>query len=127
MYHIESFGPTVSIIQVESEEEAIAIANDTEYGLSSAVFTEDLAAGLRVAKQIETGYVVPFKSSADENLVLVAGMTDLNDSAVHINNMTVHDEPNIPHGGAKKSGFGRFGGSAGIDEWLRTKTVTWSD
>lgn len=127
MYHIESFGPTVSIIQVESEEEAIAIANDTEYGLSSAVFTEDLAAGLRVAKQIETGYVVPFKSSADENLVLVAGMTDLNDSAVHINSMTLHDEPNIPHGGAKKSGFGRFGGSAGIDEWLRTKTVTWSD
>ena len=55
MYHIESFGPTVSIITVESEEEAIEIANDTEYGLSSSVFTEDLAAGLRVAKQIETG------------------------------------------------------------------------
>lgn len=58
MYHIESFGPTVSIIQVESEDEAVAIANDTEYGLSSAVFTEDLAAGLRVAKQIETGYAL---------------------------------------------------------------------
>ena len=55
LYHIESFGPTVSIIPIESEEEAIEIANDTEYGLSSAVFTEDLAAGLRVAKQIETG------------------------------------------------------------------------
>lgn len=55
MYYIESFGPTVSIITVESEEEAIEIANDTEYGLSSSVFTEDLAAGLRVAKQIETG------------------------------------------------------------------------
>ena len=56
LYQIESFGPTVSLIVVDSEEEAIEIANDTEYGLSSAVFTEDLAAGLRVAKQIETGY-----------------------------------------------------------------------
>ena len=55
MYHTESFGPTVSLIVVESEEEAIKIANDTEYGLSSSVFTENLQAGLRVAKQIETG------------------------------------------------------------------------
>lgn len=59
LYHTESFGPTVSLIVVESEEKAIEIANDTEYGLSSAVFTEDLAAGLRVARQIESGYV-PF-------------------------------------------------------------------
>ncbi|KAF6233189.1 hypothetical protein HO173_008478 [Letharia columbiana] len=102
LYQIESFGPTVSLIVVESEEEAIEIANDTEYGLTSAVFTEDLAAGLRVAKQIETG-------------------------AVHINNMTVHDESNLPHGGAKKSGWGRFNGSAGIEEFLRIKCVTWSD
>lgn len=57
LYYTESFGPTVSLIVVESEEEAIEIANDTEYGLSSAVFTEDLTAGLRVAKKIETGYV----------------------------------------------------------------------
>lgn len=41
--------------------------------------------------------------------------------------MTVHDEPNLPHGGAKKSGFGRFGGSTGIEEFLRLKTVTWTD
>lgn len=102
LYHTESFGPTVSLIVVDSEEEAIEIANDTDYGLSSAVFTEDLAAGLRVAKQIETG-------------------------AVHINNMTVHDEPNLPHGGAKKSGWGRFNGTAGIEEFLRVKCVTWSD
>lgn len=102
LYQTESFGPTVSLIVVESEEEAIEIANDTDYGLSSAVFTEDLAAGLRVAKQIETG-------------------------AVHINNMTVHDEPNLPHGGAKKSGWGRFNGTAGIEEFLRVKCVTWSD
>ena len=63
LYQIESFGPTVSLIVVESEEEAIEIANDTEYGLSSAVFTEDLAAGLRVAKQIETGYLSLFNLS----------------------------------------------------------------
>ena len=55
IYRTESFGPTVSILTVESEEEAVEIANDTEYGLSSAVFREDLAAGLRVARQIETG------------------------------------------------------------------------
>ena len=50
-----------------------------------------------------------------------------NRRAVHINSMSVHDEPNLPHGGAKKSGFGRFNASAGIEEFLRTKTVTWWD
>lgn len=44
--------------------------------------------------------------------------------AVHINGMTVHDEPHLPHGGRKDSGFGRFGGSYGLDEFLTTKTVT---
>ncbi|KAI8626770.1 aldehyde dehydrogenase [Xylariaceae sp. FL1651] len=100
IYKQESFGPTVSLIEVESEEEALRVANDTEYGLSSAVFTEDLRIGLRFAKNIETG-------------------------AVHINNMTVHDEPILPHGGAKASGYGRFNASVGLDEYLRTKTVTW--
>ena len=55
IYYEESFGPTVSLFVVNSEEEAIEIANDTEYGLSAAVFTKDLAAGLRVAKQIDSG------------------------------------------------------------------------
>lgn len=55
LYHQESFGPSVSLIVVESEEEAIEVANDTEYGLSAAVFTKNLATGLRVAKQIESG------------------------------------------------------------------------
>ena len=102
LYHTESFGPSVSVISVESEEEAVAIANDTEYGLSSAVFTENLARGLRVARQIESG-------------------------AVHINAMTVHDESNLPHGGAKMSGWGRFNGSWGIEEFLRLKTVTYQE
>ncbi|CEL09093.1 Putative Vanillin dehydrogenase [Aspergillus calidoustus] len=100
LYATESFGPTVSLIVVDSEEEAIELANDTEYGLTSAVFTSNLFRGLRVAKQIESG-------------------------AVHINSLTVHDESTLPHGGWKSSGFGRFGGTAGYDEWVQTKTITW--
>ncbi len=130
LYQTESFGPTVSLIVIDSEEEAIEIANDTEYGLSSAVFTEDLAAGLRVAKQIETGYVSSLHSFLLP-LIEVKGwqyrIQANKGSAVHINNMTVHDEPNLPHGGAKKSGWGRFNGSAGIEEFLRVKCITWSD
>ncbi len=102
IYHTESFGPTVSLYVVDSDEDAIAIANDTDYGLSSAVFTEDLRRGLKIARQIESG-------------------------AVHINNMTVHDEAALPHGGVKKSGFGRFNGLPGLDEWVRTKVITWKD
>lgn len=55
LYHEESFGPSVSLIEVESEEEAVRIANDTEYGLTSAVFTKDLGRALRVARKIESG------------------------------------------------------------------------
>lgn len=55
LYSTESFGPTVSLFVVDTEEEAIALANDTEYGLTAAVFTEDLRRGLRVARQIESG------------------------------------------------------------------------
>ena len=102
IYHTESFGPTVALYIVESDEEAIKIANDTDYGLSASVYTEDLRRGMKIAKQIESG-------------------------AVHINNMTVHDETNLPHGGAKKSGYGRFNGAEGLREWVRTKTVTWKD
>lgn len=82
LYYTESFGPTVSLFVVESDEEAIKIANDTDYGLASAVFTENLQRGFKIARQIETG-------------------------AVHINSMSVHDETNLPHGGAKKSGMRR--------------------
>lgn len=55
LYSTESFGPTVSLIVVDTEEDAIALANDTEYGLTAAVFTDNLFRGLRVAKQIEAG------------------------------------------------------------------------
>ncbi|MCJ1347261.1 hypothetical protein MMC31_005483 [Peltigera leucophlebia] len=102
IYREESFGPTVSLLTFDTEEEAIDIANDTEYGLSASVFTTDLATGFRVAKRIESG-------------------------AVHINLMTVHDDVNLPHGGVKRSGFGRFNGNFGVEEFLRPKTITWAD
>lgn len=56
IYHTESFGPTVCLYVVETEEEAIALANDTEYGLTASLFTEDLGRGLRAAREIESGY-----------------------------------------------------------------------
>ncbi|KAF4971803.1 hypothetical protein FSARC_1496 [Fusarium sarcochroum] len=102
IYQTESFGPTVSLITIETEEEAIKIANDTDYGLTSSVFTSDLQRGLRIAREIETG-------------------------AVHINNMSIHDESGLPHGGAKASGYGRFNASAGLDEWTRTKNITFKN
>lgn len=67
LYYQESFGPSVSMFTADSEDEAIALANDTEYGLSSAVFTSDLATGLRVAKQIESGYVNAVSLISPEN------------------------------------------------------------
>ncbi len=102
IYHQESFGPVVSYIEVGSKEEAVRVANDTQYGLTAAVFTEDLRTGLWFARNIESG-------------------------AVHINDMTAHDEPALPHGGVKGSGYGRFGSSCGLEEYLKTKTVTWKN
>ncbi|KJR82139.1 vanillin dehydrogenase [Sporothrix schenckii 1099-18] len=99
IYQTESFGPSVSLISVADDDEAVRIANDTDYGLSGAVFTEDLAKGLSIARRIETG-------------------------AVHINSMSVHDEAGLPHGGVKNSGFGRFNADAGLNEFLKTKTIT---
>ncbi|KAJ7077388.1 Aldehyde/histidinol dehydrogenase [Mycena belliarum] len=102
LWRQESFGPSVSIIAVASEDEAVALANDSDYGLNGAVFTRDLARGLRVAKRMECGNV-------------------------HINSMTVHDEPMLPHGGVKNSGWGRFNGQWGIEEFLRLKTITFKE
>ncbi|KAJ7101396.1 salicylaldehyde dehydrogenase [Mycena belliarum] len=102
LWRQESFGPSVSIVAVASEDEAVALANDSDYGLNGAVFTRDLARGLRVAKRMECGNV-------------------------HINSMTVHDEPMLPHGGVKNSGWGRFNGQWGIEEFLRLKTITFKE
>nr|POE99385.1 vanillin dehydrogenase [Quercus suber] len=102
IYHTESFGPSVSLMPVESDEQAIDIANDTVYGLSGAVFTESLGRGLKIAKAIDTG-------------------------AVHINSMSVHDEATLPHGGVKHSGWGRFNAQWGMEEFVKLKTVTFME
>ncbi|MFI0473224.1 aldehyde dehydrogenase [Halomonas sp. HMF6819] len=99
LYAEESFGPLVAMMRVKGEEEAIRIANDSEYGLSGAVFTRDSARGLRVAGQIVTGIC-------------------------HINAPTVHDEPQMPFGGVKNSGYGRFGGKAVIEEFTDLRWMT---
>ena len=99
IYAEESFGPVTTIVRVADEEEAIRVANDTEYGLTSAVFTRDTARGLRVAERIEAGMC-------------------------HINGPTVHDEAQMPFGGTKASGYGRFGGQAGIAEFTELRWIT---
>ncbi len=95
----ELFGPIASIIKVNGEAEALKVANDTEFGLASAVFTRDEARGLQFALKMQ------------------AGMT-------HINDMTVNDMSNAPFGGEKNSGFGRFGGEWVIHEFTTTHWVT---
>lgn len=95
----ELFAPVACILPVESEEEAIEIANDNSYGLSSAVFSGSIEHGVRVAQRIQ------------------AGMG-------HVNDQTVNDEPNIPFGGEKASGYGRFGGNWGLGEFTTTKWVS---
>lgn len=99
IYREESFGPVVAIIRAENDEQALQIANDSEYGLSASVFTRDIARGLRMAKRIESGIC-------------------------HINGATVHDEAQMPFGGVKGSGYGRFGGRAGIAEFTELRWIT---
>ena len=99
LFRDESFGPVVGIIRARDEAHAIDLANDTAYGLSSAVFTRDTARGLRVARQIQSGIC-------------------------HINGPTVHDEAQMPFGGTKASGYGRFGGKAGIDSFTELRWIT---
>lgn len=99
IYHDESFGPVKGIVRVDGDEEAIACANDNEFGLSSAVFSRDIARAMNVAKRIESGIC-------------------------HINGPTVHDEVQMPFGGVKGSGFGHFGGKAGIAEFTDLRWIT---
>jgi vanillin dehydrogenase len=99
LFREESFGPQVSITRVKSADEAVKLANDTEYGLAAAIFTRDIAKGLELAKRIESGIC-------------------------HINGPTVHDEAQMPFGGVKASGYGRFGGRAGVDEFTELRWIT---
>lgn len=102
LYTEESFGPVVAIIRAGSVDEAVRIANDSEFGLSSAVFGRDTMKALAVAKRIESGIC-------------------------HINGPTVHDEAQMPFGGVKASGYGRFGGAWGIQEFTELRWITMQD
>lgn len=95
----ESFGPVKPIVRVRGDEEAIATANDNAYGLSAAVFSRDIARAMQVANRIQSGIC-------------------------HINGPTVHDEAQMPFGGVKESGIGRFGGRAGIAEFTDLRWIT---
>ena len=99
IYAEESFGPVVALVRVRGVEEAIRVANDTDYGLSSAVFGRDLHRAMAVAQRLETGIC-------------------------HINGPTVHDEAQMPFGGVKASGSGRLGGVAAIHEFTELRWIT---
>jgi len=99
IYHEESFGPAKPVVVANDAEDALRIANDTPYGLSSAVFSRDVNKALRIAEKLEFGIC-------------------------HINGATVHDEPQMPFGGEKDSGYGRFGGRAGLDEFTELRWIT---
>ena len=99
LYYEESFGPVAAVIRASGDDALIDIANDTEYGLSAAVFSTNIHRATRAAALIQSG-------------------------AVHINGPTVQDEAQIPFGGVKNSGYGRFGGPWGIAEFTDMKWLT---
>jgi benzaldehyde dehydrogenase (NAD) len=99
IYAEESFGPVVAVVPVDGPEEAVQVANDTDYGLAAAVFSENVPAALELAQRIESGIC-------------------------HVNDTTVHDEPQMPFGGVKASGWGRFGGRAALEEFSELRWVT---
>jgi acyl-CoA reductase-like NAD-dependent aldehyde dehydrogenase len=102
VYSEESFGSVKPVIRVNGEDEAVRVANDTEYGLSSAVFSRDIRRAIAIAARTQVGIC-------------------------HINVPTVGDEAQMPFGGVKGSGYGRFGGKASIAEFTDLRWVTIED
>ncbi|TRW96525.1 aldehyde dehydrogenase [Paracoccus sp. M683] len=102
LYAEESFGPVAAIIRVGSVDEAVRVANESDFGLSAAVFGHDQSRALAVAKRIESGIC-------------------------HVNGPTVHDEAQMPFGGMKESGYGRFGGIWGVNEFTELRWITTQD
>lgn len=94
----QTFGPVAPIVTVADAEEAIAVANNSKYGLSSGIITRDFTRALDMAMRLETGMV-------------------------HIGDQTVNDEPQVPFGGVKGSGYGRFGGQAALDEFTELRWI----
>ncbi len=99
IYREESFGPVVAVIRARDAEHAVELANDSEYGLSASIFTRDVSKGLGIARRIRSGIC-------------------------HVNGPTVHDEAQMPFGGTGASGYGRFGGKAGIDSFTELRWIT---
>ncbi|KWS23019.1 aldehyde dehydrogenase [Pseudomonas syringae] len=99
IYDEETFGPVTTVVRVKGAEQALSVANDTAYGLSSSIFSRDVSRALELASRLDAG-------------------------CLHINGATVQNEPQAPYGGMKNSGYGRFDGSAVIDEFTEVKWVT---
>ncbi|KAF3912540.1 Omega-crystallin [Dactylellina cionopaga] len=101
IYSTETFAPIFCLVEYDGEnvQEGIDLTNELEFGLSVSIFSEDEDEAEMLADDIDSG-------------------------AVHINHMTVYDNPLFPHGGAKGSGYGRFGGKWAIEEFTYVKTVT---
>ena len=95
----ETFGPVASIEVVDDDDEAVERANATTYGLSAGIITSNRERGFALAQRIDSGIV-------------------------HVNDQTVADEPQMPFGGVKDSGFGRFGGQAVVDEFTELRWIT---
>ena len=98
LFREQTFGPVAPIVVVSDREEALAVANDSEYGLSAGILTGDFTNALDMALRLETGMV-------------------------HIGDQTVNDEPQAPFGGVKGSGYGRFGGQAALDEFTELRWI----
>jgi acyl-CoA reductase-like NAD-dependent aldehyde dehydrogenase len=99
LWREESFGPVVAITRARGDDEIVRLANDTEYGLSAAVYGADMSRLMAVAERIESGIC-------------------------HINGPSVYDEPQMPFGGVKASGYGRFGGRFGIEAFTEIRWLT---
>jgi acyl-CoA reductase-like NAD-dependent aldehyde dehydrogenase len=99
IYDQETFGPITTVVRVSGVDEAVRVANDTEYGLAAAVFGRDTHRALGVAMRIDAGHV-------------------------HVNGATVQNEAQAPYGGMKNSGYGRFDGRAVINEFTELKWIT---
>lgn len=95
----ETFGPVAPVVVVPDADEAVAVANNSRYGLSAGIITRDFQKGLEIAERLETGMV-------------------------HINDSSVHDEPQVPFGGVKDSGYGRHGGRAALEEFTELRWIT---
>jgi len=100
IFHEEIFGPVICITRADSDEQAIELANTSEYSLCASVFTKDVLRGMEVAQQIRAG-------------------------SCHVNGPTVYIEPPLPNGGTGgRSGYGRFGGMAGVEEFTERKIIS---